>query len=101
MPDRIADYKIERTIIYEDGREEKRHIYWFDTVIPDVSVYFPKFEAPFRYHGCIEDGYIGNAKVQICSAKKMFSVIKDIYEKNSFGELLDNDLPIDEGLYKQ
>lgn len=100
VPHRITDYKVERTIIHEDGREEKRQLYWFDSIIPDVSVYFPKFEAPFRYHGCIEDGYIGNAKVQVCSATKMYRVIKDIYEKNNFGELLDNDLPIDEKLYK-
>ena len=100
VPDRLTDFKVEKTIIHEDGTEEKRYLYWFDSKIPDVSIYFTKFEAPFRYHGCIEDGYIGNAKVQICSAKKMYRVIEEIYKKNNFGELLDNDLPIDEKLYK-
>ncbi len=98
-PHRLADYMVEKKIIHEDGTEEKRFLYWFDNKIPDVSVYFPKFEEPFRYHGCIEDGYIGDAKVQVCSARKMYSVIERIYKNNSFGELLDNDMPIDKKLY--
>jgi len=99
-PDRLTDYKVERTIIHKDGREEKRYLYWFDNKIDDVSVYFPKFEAPFRYFGCIEDGIIGNAPVQMCSTRKMKEVIELIYKNNNFGELLDNDLSIDEKLYK-
>ena len=100
VPDRLTDYKVEKIILHKDGREEKRYLYWFDDKIPDVSVYFPKFETPFRQYGCIEDGYLGNAKVQVCSSRKMYQAIKEIYEKNNFGELLDNDLPIDEKLYK-
>ena len=99
IPHRLTDYKVEKTIIHKDGREEKRYIYWFDDIIPDVSVYFPKFEKPFRHYGCIEDAFLGNARVQICSARKMYLAIKEIYEKNNFGELLADDLPIDEGLY--
>ena len=98
-PDRLTDYKVERKIIHKDGTEETRRLYWFDGKIPDVSVYFPKFEAPFRHYGCIEDGYIGNAKVQMCSARKMYAVIERIYKNNSFGELLDNDMPVDKKLY--
>lgn len=100
VPDRLTDTMVERTIIHKDGREEKRFLHWFDSKILDVSVFFPKFEKPFRYHGCIEDAFIGNAKVQLCSAGKIHGVIKMIYENNNFGELLDNDLPIDEKLYK-
>lgn len=100
VPDRLTDYKVEKTIIHKDGQKEKRQLYWFDDKIPDVSVYFPKFEAPFRFHRCIKDGYIGNAKVQLCNARKMKEVIELIYKNNHFGELLDSDLPIDEKLYK-
>ncbi len=100
VPDRLTDYMVEKTIIHKDGREQKRLLHWFDDKIPDVSVYFPKFEMPFRHYGCIEDGYIGNAQVQLCSSKKIYQAIKEIYEKNNFGELLDNDLSIDEKLYK-
>ena len=98
-PNRLTDYKVEKTIIHKDGTEEKRLLYWFDEKIPDVSIYFPKFEEPFRYFECIEDALLGNAKVQICSARKMYEVIKKIYINNGFGELLDNDLPIDKKLY--
>ncbi len=98
-PNRLTDYKIERKIIHKDGREEKRFLYWFNGVIPDVSAYFTKFEKPFRHYGCIEDGYIGNARVQLCNARKMYEVVEKIYRNNNFGELLDNDLPIDEKLY--
>lgn len=98
-PCRLTDYKVERTIIHKDGTEEKRFLYWFDDKIPDVSVYFPKFEEPFRHYGCIEDGYIGDAKVQVCSARKMYAVIEKIYKNNCFGELLDNNFPIKKELY--
>lgn len=100
VPDRLTDYKVERNIIHKDGREERRFLYWFDEKIPDVSVEFPKFEPAFRYHGCIIDGFIGNAPVQVCTAQKMKEVIELIYKNNNFGELLDNNLPIDEKLYK-
>ncbi len=99
VPHRLTDYKVEKKIIHKDGTEEKRFLHWFDNKIPDVSVYFSKFEEPFRHHGCIEDGYIGNAKVQLCNARKMYAVIEKIYKNNSFGELLDNDMPIDKKLY--
>ena len=99
VPDRLTDYKVEKTIIHKDGQKEKRFLYWFDEKIPDVSIYFPKFEEPFRHFGCIEDALLGNARVQICSARKMYKTIKKIYENNGFGELLDNDNPIDKKLY--
>lgn len=98
-PNRLTEYKVERRIVHKDGREEKRFLYWFDNIIPDVSVYFPKFEEAFRYYDCIEDGRIGNATVQICSARKMFEVVEKIYKNNHFGELLDNNLPLDKKLY--
>lgn len=101
VPDRLTEHMVERTIIHKDGREEKRYLHWFDNKIPDVSVYFPKFEAPFRFFGCIEDGFIGNAKAQLCSSRKLKDVIELIYKNNNFGELLDNDRSIDEKLYKK
>jgi len=99
-PNRLTDYKVERTIIHKDGSEEKRYLYWFDDKLSDVSQKFPKFEAPFRHFNCIEDGVIGNAPVQLCNARKMKEVIELIYKNNNFAELLDNDLPVKESLYK-
>ena len=100
VPDRLTDYKVERTIIHKDGREEKKYLYWFDNKIDDVSVFFPKFEKPFRYFGCIEDGVIGNAPVQLCNARKMKETLELIYKNNNYGELLADDIPVKESLYK-
>lgn len=100
VPGRLTTEKTERSIILEDGRSIKRYLYWYDnSKIDDVSVNFNKFEEPFRYHGCITDGIIGNAKVQLCDMNKMKETVELIYNNNSFGELLDNNIPIDKKLY--
>ncbi len=101
VPKRLTDYKVERTIIHKDGREEKRLLNWFyEEEIPDVSVYFGKFEPAFRYHNCIIDGYIGNARAQLLSARKMKETIELIYKNSKGRELLSNHTPLDEILYK-
>ena len=100
VPDRLTTYKVEKTIIHSDGREEKRHLYWFDDIIPDVSVYFGKFESAFRYYGCIEDGFIGDAPVQLCSARKIKETLEIIYKRSGGKELLADDKPLCEELYK-
>ena len=99
-PDRLTDHKVERIIIHKDGTEEKRYLHWFDTKLGDVSRNFVKFEEPFRYFECITYGMVGNAPTQMCSARKMKETIELIYTNNMGGELLANDLPIDEKLYK-
>ena len=100
VPNRLTKNMVERTIIHEDGRVEKRHLYWFDgSKIPDVSVNFGKFEPAFRYHECITDGFIGNAKVQLCSASKMKEVMELIYKRSAGEELLADNQPLDKKLY--
>ena len=100
VPHRLTSEMVERTIIHEDGRVEKRNLYWFDeSEIRDVSAFFVKFEPAFRYYGCIQDGYIGNAKVQLCSASKMKEVVELIYKRNDGRELLSDYEPLDEKLY--
>ncbi len=101
VPKRLTKEKVERTIIHRDGSAEKRHLHWFYTdEIPDVSENFGKFEAAFRHHGCILDGTIGNAKVQLCSAKKMKEVLELINKRSGDKELLSDHMPLDEKLYK-
>ena len=101
VPNRLTKEMVERMIIHKDGREEQRFLHWFDTdEIPDVSVNFGKFEPAFRYHDCIIDEQIGNAKIQLCSARKMKSVVELIYKNNNGRELLNNNLSLDERLYK-
>ncbi len=101
IPNRLTKDKVERTIIHKDGRVEKRYLHWFyEDEIPDVSVYFGKFEPAFRYHNCITDGYIGNAKAQLLSARKIQETVELIYKNSNGKELLSNHIPLVESLYK-
>lgn len=100
-PNRLTREKVKRTIIHKDGKIEERQLFWFDdSEIDDVSVFFPKFEPAFRYHGAITDGRIGNARVQICNSRKMKETVELIYNRNGFKELLNNSAPLDKALYE-
>jgi len=101
VPGRLTDDMIDFSIIHPDGREEHKFLYWFDErLIPDVSVYFHKLEPAFRYYNCVSDGVIGNAPCQFCSVDKMKTVMELIYKNADGKELLSDDTPIDEKLYK-
>ena len=49
--------------------------------IDDICLRFTKYDLPFRYHGCVKDGFLGDAPTQLCSARGMFDVMKLIYER--------------------
>jgi len=100
VPNRLTDDMVSAQIIHKNGQSETRKLHWFDEIIPDVSVNFGKFEAAFRYHGCIQDGFIGDAATQFCSAVKMKNVMELIYKNAGGRELLADNLPLDESLYK-
>ena len=101
VPARLTEDKHCFDIIYPDGRVEARELYWFDeSEIPDVSVNFGKFEPAFRHFGAIVDGKLGNAKVQLCSAVKMKNAMEHIYKKAGGRELLSDNAPLEENLYK-
>ncbi|MBO7214033.1 MAG: AAC(3) family N-acetyltransferase [Clostridia bacterium] len=66
----------------------------------DVSTRFPKYEPAFRHYNGIVDGFIGNAKTQLCNAKILASVMS-LIRKNSGGiELLSDNVPLEEKWYK-
>ncbi len=100
IPHRLTDEGIYADIIYKDGTTEKRHLRWFDPVIPDVSVNFGKFEPAFRHFGAIKDGKLGNADVQFCKALKIKEALEVIYKNTAGKEILADNLPLDENLYK-
>ncbi len=100
VPDRLTDAGIYADIIYKDGTREKRHLRWFDPIIPDVSVNFGKFEPAFRHFGVIQDGTLGDAKVQFCRAEKMKEALTVIYGNTGGREILADNAPLDENLYK-
>ncbi len=67
--------------------------------IGDVSRQYPKFEAAFRHHGCIIDGFIGDAKAQLCEAVKMKEVLELIYLRCKGEEILADKSPLNEKYY--
>lgn len=100
IPDRLTKEGIFAEIIYKDGTKEKRHLRWFDPIIPDVSVNFGKLEPAFRHFDAICDGMLGNAKVQFCRTDKIKEAMEFIYRNANGKEILADNLPLDEKLYK-
>ena len=86
LPNRMNDFTTETNVRCSDGKIVERKLYMYSSkVSPDVSSRFPKYEMAFRYHGCIRDGFIGNAPTQLCNAVKMKDVVEMIF-KNSEGQ---------------
>ena len=80
-------------VIYKD------FYYMISEGIEDPSVFFNKYETPFRKYGAIKDGFIGNAKVQFCDTVKMKTVMELINENSNGVELLADDKPLDRAWY--
>lgn len=99
IPNRLTKETITAQIIDKNGIVTDRKLRWFDPIIPDVSVNFGKFEKAFRYYGAIEDGKLGNAKMQFCSSEKMMEALRIIYSNTKGKEILGDDAPLDEMLY--
>lgn len=88
------------SIRYPNGEVEIRPMHPHEAIgIGDVSLRYPKYEAAFRYHNCITDGYLGNAAVQLCNARGMKNVMELIYNRSHGEELFLDDAPIEPALY--
>lgn len=68
--------------------------------IGDVSQRYPKLEPAFRLGGAIKYGKIGNADVQLCSARKIAGIFSGIIKKSDGRELFADESPLPEKLYK-
>lgn len=101
VPNRFSDAPIEMKVKKLDGSIQTKPFYYIDERdIGDVSTRFPKYEPAFRHYGGIVDGFIGNAKTQLCDAKIMADVMK-LIRKNSGGvEILRDNSPIEEIFFK-
>ncbi|MBE7001532.1 MAG: AAC(3) family N-acetyltransferase [Ruminococcaceae bacterium] len=100
VPNRTAEQPISLKMCRPDGVVAEKQIYpLYAEGIADVSVHFGNYEPAFRKHGCIADGKLGDAKVQLCSAKKMKEVMELIFNRSHHKELLADDTPIDEVYY--
>ena len=95
VQNRIAKEPKKATVQFSDGTVKERMLHPHEAVgIGDVSLKYPKFEQAFRYHNCITYGKIGNADVQLCSARKMKDVMELIYLRSDKMDLLADDTPI-------
>lgn len=83
IPNRM-DEKTVPMAVKKDGQIIRRELHLFYTdYIEDISLRFWKYETAFRYHRCITDGFLGNAPVQLCDAKKMRETVALIYQNSN------------------
>ena len=67
----------------------------------DISHHFGKLEPAFRHHGCIVDGKIGRADVQLCNARKMKEVLELIHKNSNYREIFVDDEPLSTEWYEK
>ncbi|MBQ8747608.1 MAG: AAC(3) family N-acetyltransferase [Clostridia bacterium] len=100
LPNRMADKPRPTTIRMQDGTVIDREItLYYTDYSPDICWRFPKYETAFRYHGCITDGFIGDAPTQLCSAAKMKDTIALIWERSGGEDPLAVEDPIPQAWY--
>lgn len=100
VKNRIANDAKTVTVKHTNGTVETKLVHPHEAIgIGDVSLKYPKFEKAFRYYGAIVDGFIGEAKAQLCSARIMKDVTELIFRRSGGRELLANDEPLAEALY--
>lgn len=100
VPNRLSPQDVPFKIRLKSGEIiEGRTHYHLAEGIPDVSANYPKYEPAFRHHGCITDGFVGNAKTQLLPAKKIKEVVELVYNRNGRNEVLADNFPLDEKLY--
>ena len=100
IPNRLDKSPWPKKVIYKDGRETIVYARGHNAEgIPEVSGNYWKFEPAFRHYGCIFDGTLGNAKVQMCSARKMKDVVEIITKRRGDFEIFADKEPLDEKFY--
>ena len=80
IPDRTDDVTRNFTIRRKDGQIISRPLYFLKCSMGDISRQYHKYDMPFRYYGCITDGFIGNAPTQCCDAVIMKEVLERIWK---------------------
>jgi len=101
IPNRMAKKPCFATVRRLSGDVVCREIYMHDNdKNVEISTRYVKYDTPFRYHGCITDGFLGNAPVQLCDARKMMDTMA-LIAKNSNGKdpLLCDEKPIPQKWY--
>lgn len=100
IPERLTEKLIPYKVKLRDGsiinRPMRRH---YNPHSTDVSQFFTKFDEPFAYHNAVKIGQFGDAKVQICDAKKCADIFLKILSQSD-KDLCIDDVPIPEEFYK-
>ena len=100
LPNRMDDKLLDVAVRMKDGQVVKSKLRLFYTdYISDISLRFVKYETAFRYHRCITDGFIGNAPVQLCDARKMKETIELLWENSGGIDPLEGEKPIPQKWY--
>ena len=100
VPNRLSENPVNATIRLRSGDVIERPIRCHHAAgIGDVSRRYVKYEPAFRYHGCIRDGFLGNARTQLCDARKMYETMALIRERSGGAELFYDDAPLDPSLW--
>lgn len=95
LPDRMDETAQKVTVKRADGEIVDRTVRMFQcSFMQDVSKRFPKYEIAFRYHGCITDGKLGNAPVQLCDAVKLKNTVELIFQNAQGADPLATEAPI-------
>jgi len=85
-PDRMGTKEYAVSVKRESGEIYRTSVLIYEGKdIEDVSQRFCKLDLPFRYHGCVTNGFVGEAPAQLCSTKGLFDVMKLIYERGGEG----------------
>lgn len=95
VPNRLSAEPREVTVKLASGETVKRKIRTHRTdYTSDVSLRFVKYEMPFRYHGAVRDGFVGNAPTQLCDARIMKETLELIFKNSGGADPLVDEKPI-------
>ncbi len=100
VPNRLTKDPVKFKVRLADGTVVEHAIHCHSAEgIGDVSRFYVKYEPAFRKHGAIKDGMLGNAKVQLCSAKIMKDVVQLVRKRSGGAEILSDESPLNESWY--
>lgn len=100
VPNRLSVNANPVTVRQKDGSLVQRRSHGHHAKgIGDVSALYPKYEAAFRHHGHITDGFVGNAPTQLCRAQGMRDVMALIQKRSGGAEVLSDATPLEKSLY--
>lgn len=101
VENRLTEDYADTTIKLSSGELIHRPLrYHYSKGLSYVSERYGKFEPAFRHFGCITDGHLGDAKTQLCNARGMLAALATVYSRSRGREILADDEPLSEVLYK-